>query len=475
VTRSPKLLLPAAFITSLGNNIQLIGAALLLVRAQGSMLDVGWLFIAVAVPQAVLSPYFGRLADRFDRRRLWVGCDVVSAVAALCLPIGLALGASQQALIYGTNFALAVVAAQFVPASAALIRERVPAGELRPFNAHYEMALQTGMLLSASVGGIALQFFGPNPLFVFNGLTFVASALLVAHVGSIQSATPATASTTVPVGSTTVPVGSATVPVGSANPPAAAAVASTTVEAVSASSAIPRVTARGASAAAPAAPPTRVPAAPTWAPAAATRVPAVPTRAPAVQTRVPVAAPLPLGALALLFGQGLVVVTVFNALLPVLVVGEWGRGPAVLGVVDAVGGVGFLLAAVAYRWSGVRFGDLRVAVAGFLGCNALLVLQPLFGVGALMGLVLVGAFVFGQARIAARSLLMTSVDESRVGHAFGIANGYGLAATVVVMLVTSAVTGRTDSRYGFATLVAISVSAAVLAVVWIRRSATGRP
>ena len=141
-----------------------------------------------------------------------------------------------------------------------------------------------------------------------------------------------------------------------------------------------------------------------------------------------------------------------------------------LGRVAALGGVGFLLAAVAYRRASVRFGDLTVAVVGFLACNALLVLQPLFGVGALMGLVLVGAFLFGQARIATRSLLMTSVDESRVGHAFGVANGYGLAATVVVMLVTSAVTGRTDTRYGFATLVAISVSAAVLAVVWIRRA-----
>lgn len=179
---------------------------------------------------------------------------------------------------------------------------------------------------------------------------------------------------------------------------------------------------------------------------------------------------LPLAPLALLFGQGLVVVTVFNALLPVLVVGEWHRGPAVLGVVDALGGAGFLLAAVAYRRSAVRFGDLRVAVVGFLACNALLVLQPFFGVGALMGLVLVGAFVFGQARIAARSLLMTSVDESQVGRAFGIANGYGLAATVVVMLVTSVVTGRTDTRYGFATLVTVSILAAVLAVVWIRRS-----
>jgi hypothetical protein len=177
-----------------------------------------------------------------------------------------------------------------------------------------------------------------------------------------------------------------------------------------------------------------------------------------------------MGALALLYGQGLVVVTVFNALLPVLIVGEWHRGAAVVGVVDALGGAGFLLAAVAYRRTAVLFGDLRVAFFGFVACNALLVLQPQLGVGPLMGLVLAGAFVFGQARIATRSLLMTSVEESRVGRAFGVANGYGLAATVAVMLVTSVVTGRTDTRYGFATLATISVLAAVLAVSWIRRS-----
>ncbi|GAB2655977.1 MFS transporter [Kribbella swartbergensis] len=386
--RSHRLLLPAAFVTSLGNNIQLIGAALLLVQAHGSMLDVGWLFIAVAVPQAVLSPYFGRLADRFDRRRLWVGCDVVSAVAALSLPIGLTVGAPQQALVYASNFALAVVAALFVPASAALVRERVPAAELRRFNGRYEIALQCGMLLSAAVGGFALQYFGSTPLFVFNGITFVASALLVLAVG------------------------------------------------------------RG----------TR-------------RTNAVQDSRPAMK---PVSRKLPVGALALLYGQGLVVVTVFNALLPVLIVGEWHRGPAVVGVVDALGGAGFLLAAMAYRRTAGRIGDLRVALIGFVACNALLVLQPLFGVGVLMGLVLVGAFVFGQARIATRSLLMLSVEESRVGHAFGVANGYGLAATVVVMLIASVVTGRTDSRYGFATLAAISLAAAVLTAGWIRRSTLRR-
>ncbi|MEU4195310.1 MFS transporter [Kribbella sp. NPDC026611] len=385
MTSRPRLLVPAAFITSLGNNIQLIGAALLLVRAHGSMLDVGWLFIAVAVPQALLSPYFGRLADRFDRRRLWIGCDLLSAAAALCLPIGLALGGPQQPLVYATNFALAVIAAQFVPASAALIRERVPVEQLRRFNAHYEIALQSGMLLSASVGGLALQYFGAIPLFVFNGVSFALSAVLVIAVGRGRR-----------------------------------------VEVVDQ---LPH----------------------------ATKV-----------------SGLPLAPLALLFGQGLVVVTVFNALSPVLVVGEWHRGPAVLGAVDALGGVGFLFAAVVYRRTAVRFGDLKIAVAGFLLCNLLLFFQPLLGVTALMGLVLLGAFVFGQARIAARSLLMTAVDETRVGHAFGLANGYGLAATVVVMLVTSLVTDHTDTRYGFATLVTISITAALLALHWIRRSTISR-
>lgn len=67
---------------------------------------------------------------------------------------------------------------------------------------------------------------------------------------------------------------------------------------------------------------------------------------------------------------------------------------------------------------------------------------------------------------------MTSVDESRVGHAFGIANGYGLAATVVVMLIASIVTDHCDARFGFAALATISVlSAAVAAIVCRRRAA----
>ncbi|MFI9327046.1 MFS transporter [Kitasatospora sp. NPDC052868] len=380
-----RLLIPAALITALGNNIQLIAAALLMVRAEGTMLSVGWLFIAVAVPQAALSPLLGRVADRFDRRRLWLGCDLASAAAALAVPVWSAAVGPGSAVVYAGNFALAVVSALFGPASAGLVKERVRPAELRRFTADYEVATQAGMLLSASVGGFALQLFGATPLFVFNAATFLVSAACVAALGNLPTAAPSSAP--------------------SAPSPAAAS-------------------------------------------------PAAPVSG---SSRGPVAR------LIVLYAQGSVVVTVFNALLPVLVIGELHRGAAVFGAADAAGGAGFLLAAVAYRALGRRTGDLRIAVVGFVAASLMMVLQPLFGVAGLVVFVALGAFLFGQARIASRTLLMTSVEEHRIGRVFGVAQASGLAATVVVMLAVSAITDHSDSRYGFAVLASLSAVAAVAA------------
>jgi MFS-type transporter involved in bile tolerance (Atg22 family) len=180
-------------------------------------------------------------------------------------------------------------------------------------------------------------------------------------------------------------------------------------------------------------------------------------------TRVEV--PARTGRLILLYAQSSIVVTVFNALLPIFVIAELHRGSGVLGAVDALGGAGFLLAAAAYRVISPRTDDLPIALAGFLLTGIVLVLQPQFGAIGLIPGVLVGAWVLGQARIASRALLLTSVPESRVGRVFGIANAYGLAGTVVVMLGVSAVTDHSDSRYGFAALAVITTAATLMVLV----------
>ncbi|WP_433435114.1 MFS transporter [Nonomuraea sp. CA-141351] len=384
--RSPmRLLIAAAFTTALGNNIQLITGALLLAREQQNMMAVGWLFIAVALPQAVLSPYLGRLADRLDRRFLWIACDTVSAIVALGLPLWLAAGGASEVGIYTANFALALVSAIFIPASAALIKERVPAGTvLRRFNGHYEMATQAGMLLSATVGGLALQVFGAVPLLVFNAGTFAVSALCVAATGRTRAVT----------GLDSQPVDH---------------------------------TGTGH-------------------------------------------LPLPMGSLILLYAQGSVVVTVFNALLPTYVLLELNRGAGTFGVIDALGSLGFLAAAAGYRLFAQRYSDLRIAVAGFLACSLLIVVQGQLGVTGLAVLVPIGAFVFGQARISSRNLLMARADRADIGRVFGLANGGGLAATIAIMLLVATVTDHTSVGFGFAALGVFALLSTIWALVLQRRA-----
>jgi hypothetical protein len=179
-----RLLIPAAFITTSGNAFQMTAAAILVFRSGQSALAVGWLFIAVSIPQVALSLVFGRVADRFDRRMLSVLSDVVSAVTACALPVWLWWHGSATLGSYLCNFLLACSAALFMPASNALVRERVREERLVKYNAAFEAANNAGMLLASACAGFLVVLFGPSPLFVFNAGTFVLSAVLTYLIGA---------------------------------------------------------------------------------------------------------------------------------------------------------------------------------------------------------------------------------------------------------------------------------------------------
>jgi MFS family permease len=178
-----RLLLPAAFVTTAGNAFQITAAAILVFRAGQDTLSVGWLFIAVSIPQVVLSVIFGHVTDRFDRRTLSIVSDVTSAVTAFALPLWLWLHGSTELGSYLASFLLACSAALFMPASNALVKERIQDDQLVRYNAGYEMATNAGMLIASSLAGFLVVEFGPIPLFIFNSGTFVVSAVLTWFVG----------------------------------------------------------------------------------------------------------------------------------------------------------------------------------------------------------------------------------------------------------------------------------------------------
>ncbi|WP_344484300.1 MFS transporter [Glycomyces endophyticus] len=358
--RAERLLLPATFITSLGNGIQLVAAAVLVFTTGQSALAVGWLYILVSIPPALLSLWFGTIADRFDRRTLCLIADLVSAVAAAFLPVWILTGGDPGPVAYGIAFALSLLSAMFMPASNALVKERVHPARTARFSAHYEMAMQLGLLLSAAVGGILIHYVGTTPLFMFNGVTFLASAVALWAIRKAP-ARPDTADHEAGADGL-----------------------------------------RGA----------------------------------------------PLVRLGLLYACGQTMIMVSNTTLIVLVYDAFHRGAGVYGIVDALAGLGFCVAAALYPRVSARFGEFRTAVAGGIGCALMSFVLPLH-LTALLLAVPPAAFMVGLSRVGMRSILLRSVSERRAGRLFGAVNAAGLGLSAAMTVLVAAIADATHIRYGF--------------------------
>ncbi|OXM45953.1 MFS transporter [Amycolatopsis alba] len=361
-----RLLVPAGFVTTAGNAFQITAAAILVFHAEQTTLAVGWLFIAVSIPQVALALLFGKLVDKVDRRMLCVAADLVSALTAFALPVWLWIGGPANLGSYIANFMLACTAALFMPASNGLIKERIRDERLGKFNSHFEMASNAGMLLASSLAGFLVIWFGATPLFIFNSLTFVVSAVLVYGIGRKPAKAPVAVET-------------------------------------------------------------------------ATADASAPVEAPVHQ---------PIKRLALLYANGNIGLMVANVILTTLILQTFGQGAWMIGVVDALAGVGFIVGAAAYGKVSKRFKGIHLAVLGTLGNLICLAIQPVHYI-ALMAAIPFAGFCFAQGRIAARTLLMRASPEDRVGRIFGGTQAVGLGLGVGATVGLSALADATTVPYAF--------------------------
>jgi MFS family permease len=245
------------------------------------------------------------------------------------------------------------------------------------------MATNAGMLLASSLAGFLVVVFGPTPLFVFNSITFVASAALTYLVGRKPAKAPA-------------PV---------VEEPAADVVTSELV------------------------------------------APPAPRRAP-------------IRRLGLLYTSGNINLMVANVILTALILHTFHQGAWLVGVVDALAGVGFIVGAASYGWISARISGLRMALVCSLICCVTIVLEPA-GYIVLMVVIPFAGFFFANFRIAARTLLMKASPEEQVGRIFGGAQAFGLGLGIAATLGLSVLADHTSVPVAFWSLAALIGAIAV--------------
>ena len=169
-------------ISSLGDRVHQIALVFLVARAtNGSPLALGLVFAVITVPTFLVGPVAGALVDRWDRKRVMVGSDLVRAGLVIAIPVAAILNV---VLVFGLVFLLAVASSFFRPARVAALPQVVPDEDLLTANSAMWVADTVTDLAGYGLGGLFVAFLGPalSLAFWIDGASYLASALLVAAV-----------------------------------------------------------------------------------------------------------------------------------------------------------------------------------------------------------------------------------------------------------------------------------------------------
>lgn len=174
--------LGAGLLAAIGSGMYFVAVSWYLFQTSGATMAIGWALIASTLPGLLFSPVVGVLVDRWNPKHVCAVADVLRGVTLLLLGMGMATRTLAPVHIYAASFVVALCDNFFQPAVAALVRDVVSKEQLLPANIVGSMSIQIGALAGASLGGIAVTFYGTETVVFLNAVSFMVSAALIASI-----------------------------------------------------------------------------------------------------------------------------------------------------------------------------------------------------------------------------------------------------------------------------------------------------
>jgi MFS family permease len=182
-------LLAGLAVSQIGDWLYNLALVALVYERTHSPLWAGVTTAARVVPVVALGPLGGVLADRFDRRRVMVVCDLVRL--ALMAVLALAALAHPPIVVFPLIAALATAAgAPFLPSASAVTPRLVPDADLPGANAARSAVTGLGIIAGPALGGVLLLLGPPVLAFFVNAITFGVSALATASIPASEAFRP---------------------------------------------------------------------------------------------------------------------------------------------------------------------------------------------------------------------------------------------------------------------------------------------
>ena len=150
-------------------------------HATDSATLLGLILMVSTLPGVILGPLGGAIADRFSRRKIIVLSDVLNGLAILALTALLFTMPDATNLILAGLFLVSlinsVIRSFFEPAIVAAIPDLVPKARVHQANSLGQTTQQLTLFIGQGLGGTFYRLFGAPILFLFDGISYLFSAL----------------------------------------------------------------------------------------------------------------------------------------------------------------------------------------------------------------------------------------------------------------------------------------------------------
>lgn len=164
-------------VSNVGSNMHSLAVMWYVLEATGSTAKAGITLIFTTVPNLLLSPLAGPLADRMDRKKIIVISDIINGMLVGMIAILSFTNHLDLWMLYAISALMSATSAFFGPAVNATIPAIVKKENLVSANSLSQMTRYGTSILGPAVGGILIAFIGIPGLFLLNSISFILSGL----------------------------------------------------------------------------------------------------------------------------------------------------------------------------------------------------------------------------------------------------------------------------------------------------------
>lgn len=176
VNRNLGLLLSGQLVSQVGDKFYLLALSFWVLNTTQSPAMMGIVLACSLFPSLVFGFVSGAFIDRYDRKAIIVGTDMIRGVVIGIVAAAYYLDALSLSLILVSQVVLSINAAFFDPTIPAIIPRIVKRDQLTKANSQTQFIRGISSITGPVLGGVAVAAMGYGFAFVFNAVSFLVSA-----------------------------------------------------------------------------------------------------------------------------------------------------------------------------------------------------------------------------------------------------------------------------------------------------------